>query len=124
MRAIFFFNIKYMKNISKNKISIITSTITHLLMAQNHLPENIPSINNGTGTSATGYGLGVSVVLDTAALGRLDSVGSFGWGGAATTTFRVDPAENMAYVINAQTFPGDGALLTKVQNLIYQALVD
>lgn len=94
------------------------------LMAQNHLPENIPSINNGTGPSATGYGLGVSVVLDTAALGRLDSVGSFGWGGAATTTFRVDPAENMAYVINAQTFPGDGALLTKVQNLIYQALVD
>lgn len=94
------------------------------LMAQNHLPDNIPSINNGTGPSATGYGLGVSVVLDTSALGRLDSVGSFGWGGAATTTFRVDPAENMAYVINAQTFPGDGALLTKVQNLIYQALVD
>lgn len=94
------------------------------LMAQNHLPENIPSINNGTGPSATGYGLGVSVTLDTAALGRLDSVGSFGWGGAATTTFRVDPTEDMAYVINAQTFPGDGALLTKVQNLIYQALVE
>ena len=94
------------------------------LMAQNHLPANIPSINNGNGPASTGYGLGVSVVLDTAALGRLDSVGSFGWGGAATTTFRVDPLEDMAYVINAQTFPGDGALLTQVQNLIYQALVD
>lgn len=94
------------------------------MMAQNHLPENIPSINNGNGPSATGYGLGVSVTLDTAALGRMDSVGSFGWGGAASTVFRVDPAENMAYVINAQTLPGDGALLNMVQNLIYQALVD
>jgi CubicO group peptidase (beta-lactamase class C family) len=94
------------------------------LMAMNHLPENIPSINNGTGPSSTGYGLGVSVILDPAKLGRLDSAGSFGWGGAATTTFRVDPAEDLVYVINAQTFPGDQALLSQIQNLIYQALVD
>lgn len=94
------------------------------LMASNHLPEAIPSINNGNGPSATGYGLGVSVTLDAAKLGKLDSVGSFGWGGAATTTFRVDPAEDMAYVINAQTMPGDSALLDTVQNLIYQALAD
>jgi len=93
-------------------------------MAQNHLPANIPSINNGTGPSSTGYGLGVSVTMDVPALGRMDSAGSFGWGGAATTTFRVDSVENLAYVINAQTFPGDQALLDKVQNLIYQALVE
>jgi CubicO group peptidase (beta-lactamase class C family) len=94
------------------------------LMAQNHLPESIPSINNGNGPSATGYGLGVSVTLDPAKLGKLDSKGSFGWGGAATTVFRVDPAEDMTYVINAQTMPSDGALLDMVQNLIYQALVE
>ena len=94
------------------------------LMARNHLPDAVPSINNGSGPAATGYGLGVSVTLDPAALGRLDSVGSFGWGGAATTVFRVDPAEDMAYVIMAQTFPSDGPLLDKVQTLIYQALED
>lgn len=94
------------------------------LMASNHLPESIPSINNGNGPSATGYGLGVSVTLDPAKLGKMDSKGSFGWGGAATTTFRVDPAEDLAYVINAQTMPGDSALLDMIQNLIYQALVD
>ncbi|MDT8399520.1 MAG: serine hydrolase domain-containing protein [Pseudomonadales bacterium] len=94
------------------------------LMAQNHLPENIPSINNGSGPAATGYGLGVSVTLDAAKLANMDSVGSFGWGGAATTTFRVDPAEGMAYVIMGQTFPGDGDMLSKVQTLIYQALVE
>ena len=94
------------------------------IMSQNHLPESIPSINNGNGPSATGYGLGVSVTLDVAKGGNMDSPGSFGWGGAATTTFRVDPAEDMTYVINAQTFPGNQAMLNKVQTLIYQALVD
>lgn len=94
------------------------------LLSQDHLPENIPSINNGTGPAATGYGLGFSVTLDPAALGRLDSAGSFGWGGAATTVFRVDPAEDMAYVIMAQIFPNDTELLSKVQTLIYQAVTD
>jgi CubicO group peptidase (beta-lactamase class C family) len=94
------------------------------LMAQNHLPAAIPSISGGAGPAASGYGLGVSVTLDAAALGRLDSVGSFGWGGAATTVFRVDPAENMVYVIMAQVFPNDTAVLNTVQALIYQTLVD
>jgi len=94
------------------------------LMTRNHLPESIPSINNGDGPSATGYGLGVSVTLDPAKLGNLDSAGSFGWGGAATTTFRVDPAEDMTYVIMGQTFPSDSDLLNKVQTLIYQALIE
>ena len=94
------------------------------LMTRNHLPESIPSINNGNGPAATGYGLGVSVTLDPAKLGNIDSAGSFGWGGAATTTFRVDPAEDMTYVIMGQTFPSDADVLAKVQTLIYQALVE
>lgn len=91
------------------------------LMSRNHLPANIPSIS-AEGPAANGYGLGVSVTLDTAALGRLGSEGSYGWSGAATTTFRVDPREDMAYVIMAQKFPNDSALFNKVETLIYQAL--
>ena len=93
------------------------------LMAQNHLPSNIPSIA-ANGPAATGYGLGVSVTLDTAALGRLGSVGTFGWGGAASTTFSVNPAEDMAIVIMGQVLPSDGDLLQKVETLVYQALSD
>jgi CubicO group peptidase (beta-lactamase class C family) len=93
------------------------------LMAQNHLPPNIPSIA-ANGPAATGYGLGVSVTLDTAALGRLGSVGTFGWGGAASTTFSVNPAEDMAIVIMGQVLPSDGDLLQKVETLVYQALID
>ena len=93
------------------------------LMAQNHLPPNIPSIA-ANGPAATGYGLGVSVTIDTAALGRPGSVGTFGWSGAATTTFSVNPAEDMAIVIMAQVMPNDADLMQKVETLVYQALVD
>jgi CubicO group peptidase (beta-lactamase class C family) len=92
------------------------------LMRQNHLPPNIPSI--AAGSTATGYGLGVSVTLDVPALGRPNSVGSFGWSGAATTTFSVDPQETLAYVIMAQLMPNDTALMQRVETLIYQAIID
>jgi CubicO group peptidase (beta-lactamase class C family) len=93
------------------------------LMTQNHLPANIASIA-ANGPAATGYGLGVSVTLDTAALGRPGSRGSFGWGGAATTTFSVNPAEDLVIVIMAQLMPNDTAFMNRVETLVYQALVD
>ena len=92
------------------------------LMRQNHLPPNIPSI--APGSTATGYGLGVSVTMNVPALGRLNSVGSFGWSGAATTTFSVDPEEQLTYVIAAQLMPNDAALMQRVETLIYQAITD
>jgi CubicO group peptidase (beta-lactamase class C family) len=100
----------------------VLSTKTVDLMRQNHLPPNIPSI--APGSTATGYGLGVSVTLNVAALGRLNSVGSFGWSGAATTTFSVDPEEHLTYVIMAQLMPNDAALMQRVETLIYQAIID
>src|SRR5687767_6329410 len=99
----------------------ILGTRTVDLMRQNHLPPILPSI---VGAPGMGYGLGVSVVTDQAALGRLTSVGSFGWSGAATTTFSVDPKENLTYVIAAQLMPNDSALMQRVETLIYQAIVD
>lgn len=93
------------------------------LMARNWLPENIPSIS-ANGPHASGWGLGVSVVIDELAYGRLGSVGAFGWSGAASTFFTVDPAEDMTYVIMAQKMPTDGNLRETIENLIYQALTD
>jgi CubicO group peptidase (beta-lactamase class C family) len=91
------------------------------VMRQNQLPPNIASI---AGSPGMGWGLGVSVVTDVAALGRLNSVGSFGWSGAATTTFSVDPQEKLTYVIMAQLMPNDSALMQRVETLIYQAITD
>jgi CubicO group peptidase (beta-lactamase class C family) len=100
----------------------ILGTKTVDLMRQNHLPPNIPSI--APGSTATGWGLGLSVTLNVPALGRLNSVGSYGWSGAATTTFSVDPEEQLTYVIMAQLMPNDAAVMQRVETLIYQAIVD
>jgi len=99
----------------------ILGTKTVELMRQNHLPSNIPSI---AGSPGVGWGLGVSVTLDAPTAGRLNSAGSFGWSGAATTTFSVDPKEKLTYVIMAQLMPNDTALMQRVETLIYQAIVD
>jgi CubicO group peptidase (beta-lactamase class C family) len=93
------------------------------LMSRNWLPENIPSIA-ASGPHASGWGLGVSVVIDDLALGRLGSNGAWGWSGAASTFFTVDPEEDLTYVIMAQKMPTDGRLRDKIENLIYQAIVE
>jgi len=93
------------------------------LMARNWLPDNIPSIN-GNGPAASGWGLGVSVLIDELAYAHLGSEGSYGWSGAATTYFTVDPKEDLTYVIMAQLMPNNNNIRNKVENLIYQALVE
>jgi CubicO group peptidase (beta-lactamase class C family) len=93
------------------------------LMSSNWLPDNIPSIS-ANGPHANGWGLGVSVIIDEQAYGHMGSTGAWGWSGAASTFFTVDPKEDMTYVIMAQKMPTDGNLRNKIENLIYQALVE
>jgi CubicO group peptidase (beta-lactamase class C family) len=93
------------------------------LMSRNWLPDNIPSIS-ANGPHASGWGLGVSVIIDEQAYGHMGSEGAWGWSGAASTFFTVDPKEDLTYVIMAQKMPTDGALRNKIENLIYQALVE
>ncbi|MEY4641868.1 MAG: Esterase EstB [Pseudomonadota bacterium] len=93
------------------------------MMSRNWLPENIASIS-ANGPHASGWGLGVSVIIDEQAYGHMGSQGAWGWSGAASTFFSVDPQEDMTYVIMAQKMPTDAALRNKIENLIYQALVE
>jgi CubicO group peptidase (beta-lactamase class C family) len=91
------------------------------LMRANHLPEAIPSISSGSGT---GYGLGVSSLINPAAAGNLSSVGNFGWGGAATTQVLIDPVEDLVLLFFTQYMPGDMAIQGKFQTLAYQAIIE
>jgi CubicO group peptidase (beta-lactamase class C family) len=91
------------------------------LMRANHLPEAVPSISLGSGT---GYGLGVSSLINPAASGSLSSVGNFGWGGAATTQVLIDPVEDLVLLFFTQYMPGDMAIQGKFQTLAYQAIVE
>lgn len=103
----------------------ILSRKTVELLSRNHLPAAIAQGGApGTMEPGTGYGLGFSVTTDPAAAGNLGSAGAFGWSGAATTWFTVDPEEDLVAVLMAQQHPYDGRLLAEFQTLVYQAIAD
>jgi CubicO group peptidase (beta-lactamase class C family) len=75
-----------------------------------------------------GFGLGGSVLLSVAQRGRLGTVGQFGWSGAASTYYTIDPQERLIAILLLQHLPRDGRrALPKLQhryyNLVYQALL-
>jgi len=72
-----------------------------------------------------GFGLGFSMVTDLAPTGITGSEGSYGWGGAAGTVFRIDPKEDLIFVMMIQLMPYNHLQAReKFQTMVYQALVD
>lgn len=88
------------------------------LMRTNHLGD----VTMGRG--ATGFGLGFSVALDQGRIGAQGSVGTYSWGGAAGTSFWIDPVENMVGVYMVQIMGGGIPGQSYFKNLAYQALID
>ncbi|MDX2153421.1 MAG: serine hydrolase domain-containing protein [Bryobacteraceae bacterium] len=92
------------------------------LMTGNHLSTlSVPSIDPA---GAYGFGLGGSVRLDVAKGGIPGSVGQFGWDGAASTYFRMDPKEKLVTLLFQQYMPFDQSSLSLFSTLVYQAIVD
>ncbi|MET0290816.1 MAG: serine hydrolase domain-containing protein [Steroidobacteraceae bacterium] len=99
----------------------VLSPKTVKLMASNHLT---PTAMAAGGVSpGTGYGLGVSVLVDPVAKGNLGSVGEFGWSGAASTHVLIDPEEDLVAVYCTQLFGGDLALRAEFATMLYQSIV-
>ena len=72
-----------------------------------------------------GFGLGGSVRVSLPRSSRLGSVGQYGWSGAATTDFKIDPKEHLMTLVFAQHFPfNEHDLFWHVSTLTYAALVD
>jgi len=94
------------------------------LMATNHLPPPaLASFATGLLGSGTGYGLGVSVLMDPAQKGNLGSVGEFGWSGAASTHVLIDPKEDLVAIYCTQLMGGDFAIRAEFATLLYQSIV-
>jgi CubicO group peptidase (beta-lactamase class C family) len=74
------------------------------------------------GAPGQGFGLGFSTT-DRLGAGGYNSVGTFGWGGAYASTYQVDPAERIVFVLMLQTIPNRSDLPRKFPTLVYQALV-
>lgn len=84
--------------------------------------------SNQTGTlfSQTGqaFSLGFRVLERPGADGRIESVGTFGWGGAYGSTYEVDPKEHLVLVFMIQLLPSRSSVPQEFPTLVYQALVD
>src|SRR6202043_1715026 len=74
---------------------------TLALMTANHLPggRDLPAMSRSLFSEASyngiGFGLGFSVTMDPAQTLIPGSAGEYAWGGAATTSFWIDPAEEL-----------------------------
>jgi CubicO group peptidase (beta-lactamase class C family) len=92
------------------------------LMATNHLSPAAMASADILGRG-TGYGLGVSVLMNPAERGNVGSVGEFGWSGAASTHVLIDPKEDLVAIYCTQLMGGDFNLRAEFATLLYQSIV-
>jgi CubicO group peptidase (beta-lactamase class C family) len=109
----------------------VLGTKTLQYMASNHLPGGVSLNDIGQDTfsevvmEGMGFGLGVSVLLDPAISGAIGNVGEYGWGGAGSTVFWIDPVEDLAVVFLTQLVPSDSyPIRRQLRATVYGALVD
>jgi CubicO group peptidase (beta-lactamase class C family) len=104
---------------------------TLALMTSNHLPggKTLPELSRSLFSEATyhgiGFGLGFSVTLDPAQTLIPGSAGEYAWGGAATTSFWIDPAEELIAIFMTQVLPSTATPIRReLRTMIYAAITD
>jgi len=108
----------------------LLSPRTVALMTSNHLPGDVDleayarPLFAEMPFSGFGFGLGFSVLKDAVKAKTLSSAGEFAWGGAASTAFWVDPAEELTAMFFTQLLPSSThPIRQQLRQLVYQALV-
>jgi CubicO group peptidase (beta-lactamase class C family) len=102
------------------------------LMTSNHLPGGgdlrgvaLPGGYGEVGFDGMGFGLTVAVSNGPVANGGSGSKGEFMWGGAASTIFWIDPAEELIVIFMTQLIPsGTFNFRGQLKALVYSAIVD
>ena len=84
----------------------ILSEASVKLMSRNHLNLDDPDAAS-FGVSGLGFGLTVGVLEDAGQAGMFGPDGQYFWGGAASTTFWVDPETKITAVLMTQFMPSD-----------------
>jgi CubicO group peptidase (beta-lactamase class C family) len=109
----------------------ILSPRTVEFMSSNHLPNNADLTAFGrplfseTAFDGVGFGLGVSVSLDPVKAKVPGNPGEFAWGGAASTAFWVDPADDLTVTFFTQLLPSSvHPIRSQLKQLVYQSFLD
>ena len=104
---------------------------TIALMTANHLPggADLTALSRSMFSEATnagiGFGLGFAVNLDPAKVLLPGSRGEYYWGGAASTAFWIDPAEDLIVVFMTQLLPSSTyPIRRQLRTLVYSAFDD
>jgi CubicO group peptidase (beta-lactamase class C family) len=102
------------------------------LMSANHLPGDqdlravaLPGGYGEVGFAGMGFGLTVAVAKAPAVTQVIGSAGEYMWGGAASTIFWIDPAEDLVVVFMTQLLPsGTFNFRGQLKALVYPAIAD
>ncbi|KWV43588.1 serine hydrolase [Bradyrhizobium macuxiense] len=101
------------------------------LMASNHLPGGVdlPAMSRSMFSEAAyngiGFGLGFAVTMNPAQTMIAGSPGEINWGGAATTSFFIDPAEELITIFMTQVLPSSAyPLRREVRTMVYAAITE
>jgi CubicO group peptidase (beta-lactamase class C family) len=104
---------------------------TLALMTSNHLPDgrDLPAMSRSLFSEASyngiGFGLGFSVTMDPAKTLIPGSAGEYAWGGAATTSFWIDPAEELIAIFMTQVLPSSAyPIRRELRTMVYAAITD
>ncbi|RJF73973.1 serine hydrolase domain-containing protein [Rhodopseudomonas palustris] len=101
------------------------------LMTTNHLPGNrdLTELSRSMFSEATnagiGFGLGFAVNMNPAQTLLPGSVGEYYWGGAASTAFWIDPAEELITIFMTQLLPSSAyPIRRELRTLVYGAMTE
>ncbi len=99
------------------------------LMTDNHLSGGLEAMALSSYSEMPyegfGFGLGVAVMLDPSRANFRGTIGDFGWGGAASTYFWVDPVHDMTVLFVTQLVPSTTyPLREELRALVYDGLID
>lgn len=101
------------------------------MMTKNYLPndDDLTRWALGTFSETTyegyGFGLGFSINLGPERTATVGSAGEYAWGGAASTIFWVDPAEELIVIFMTQFMPSATFNFRgQLKSLVYGAIVD
>ena len=101
------------------------------LMTSNHLPGGVDlpvlsrSLFSEASYNGVGFGLGFAVTMNPAQTMIAGSTGEYFWGGAATTSFWIDPAEELITIFMTQVLPSSAyPLRRELRTMVYSAITD
>src|SRR5438045_9566059 len=100
-------------------------------MATHHLPggcdltEMSRSMFSEATLAGVGFGLGFAVTMNPALTLLAGSPGEYYWGGAASTAFLIDPAEDLILIFMSQLLPSSTyPVRRELRTMVYSAITD